>query len=396
MAEKIKIALAGNPNSGKTTIFNRLTGAHYHVGNYPGVTVETRCGFRSCFGETLAITDLPGTYGLTALSAEELIARNFIINKKPDVVIDVIDASSLERHLYLAIQFIELETPLLLVLNMADMAKKKGIEFDIPLLSELLGVPIVVTTGTTGEGLDGLLETSVKIAHGELAISPKPFSYGKDLDREIELLTSVLDGYGESIFPDVPKRWAAIKLIEDDEEVLKVTDKIGAESEPIRDALKKIKTRLASKYSDPPEILIAEARYGIISGAATESVRHTVEIRHDFSDRLDSFFLNPILGIPIFLALMYAIFTITFRLGEPFTRILELFFRWASDGILKISPQGTENPLVSLAVDGIIGGVGGVLVFLPNIILLFIAIAFLEDTGYMARAAFITDRFMHR
>ena len=396
MKDTVKIALAGNPNSGKTTIFNRITGTHQHVGNYPGVTVDIKEGHRNFNGTVVRLIDLPGTYSLTALSDEELVAREFLLNNSPDVVIDILDSSTIERQMYLAVQLIELGIPLVLGLNMSDMAQRAGIKFDLDLLSRLLGAPIVRTVGTSGEGIDELLTTAIKVANGEITFDKPKFSYGRELDNEIDNLTCELERSGCLPFSGVPTRWVAIKLLEDDSRVIEKFESAGGLPEPVATALHNAINRLGTLYNDPPDMLIAEARYGIISGAASEAVTRTIEHRHDISDRIDSFLISPILGHPIFLALMYIVFYLTFRIGEPLMGLLENTFAWLGTAVSGLWPVGSESALRSLIVDGIINGVGGVVVFLPNILILFIAIAFLEDTGYMARAAFIMDRMMHK
>jgi len=396
MKDTVKIALAGNPNSGKTTIFNRITGTHQHVGNYPGVTVDIKEGRRNFNGTVVRLIDLPGTYSLTALSEEELVARDYLLNNKPDAVIDILDSSTIERQMYLAVQLIELGIPLVLGLNMSDMAKRAGIKFDLDLLSRLLGTPIVRTVGTSGEGIDELLATAIKVANGEISYDKPKFSYGRELDNEIDNLTCELERAGCVPFSGVPTRWVAIKLLEDDSRVIEKFDGAGGLPEPVAASLRNAVNRLGTLYNDPPDMLIAEARYGIISGAASETVTRTIEHRHDISDRIDSFLISPILGLPIFLAMMYIVFYLTFRIGEPLMGLLENTFALLGTAVSGLWPEGSESALRSLAVDGIINGVGGVLVFLPNILLLFLAIAFLEDSGYMARAAFIMDRMMHK
>jgi len=390
------IALAGNPNSGKTTIFNRITGGHQHVGNYPGVTVDIKESNTQINGVPVVLVDLPGTYSLSALSEEELVARNFILNNKPDVVVDIVDASTLERQLYLAVQLLELGVPMVLGLNMSDVAERAGFHFDLPLLSELLGIPIVPTIGTSGKGIDELVNTALMVASGELKIEPKRLSYGRVLDKKIKSLTAALEKSECTMFGKTPSKWVAIKLLESDGHVLDHCNKAGGLPDPVSEALGLSLQRLGQLYSDPPEIIIAEARYGIISGAASEAVTHSVEKRHDFSDEIDKIFINPFFGLPIFLILMYIVFWTTFTVGNPFVTWLETFFEWLGLNISALFPEGSNSPLESLLVDGIIGGVGGVVTFLPNILLLFIAIAFLEDSGYMARAAFIMDRLMHK
>jgi len=396
MPDLLKIALAGNPNSGKTTIFNRLTHTHQHVGNYPGVTVDILEGSLTSDGHRIRLIDLPGTYALTAHSEEELVARNFLIREKPDVVIDVLDASSLERHLYLAIQLIELGVPLVLAFNMTDMAERAGLKFDIDLLEELLGVPIVRTTGTSGEGLDELLRTAIGVASGTISAGTKSFSYGRDLNREIAAICRCIETEGANPFENLSSRWVAIKLLENDEIVRDEIEKTGKLSEHLVNAIDEAHARLQQIFASTPEVLFAEARYGIISGAASEAVVNTVEERHDTSDRIDSILINPLLGLPIFLVMMYLVFMLTFKIGEPIMGLLEIFFGWLGNAVYGLWPEGSESPLRSLLVEGVIGGVGGVLTFVPNILLLFIAIAVLEDSGYMARAAFIMDKLMHR
>ena len=386
---QVAVALAGNPNSGKTTIFNALTGSRQHVGNYPGVTVEKKEG--SCrLGQTrLRVIDLPGTYSLTAYSTEELVARNVLINERPDVVIDILDAGNLERNLYLAVQVMELGSPLVLALNMSDVAKQRGLEFDLDLLSELLGVPIVPTVGHKGVGIRELLDAATAVARDDAAPSRR-VDYGPEIEAEVDKLWQLIDEVGTGI-DGVPSRWIAVKLLEGDAEVKKQmgrADVINAADESAR--------RLESLLGDSPEALIADRRYGFISGACQEAVRSTVESRHTGSDRIDAVVTNRALGLPIFLALMYAVFHLTFTLGDPPMGWIEAGFEWLGGAVGGLWVEGSDSMLRSLLADGVIGGVGGVLVFLPNILLLFLAIAILEDSGYMARAAFLMDRLMHK
>jgi len=392
----LKIALAGNPNSGKTTIFNRITGAHQHVGNYPGVTVDIKEGRRDIGGIPAKIIDLPGTYSLTAHSEEELVTRNYLLDKKPDVVIDIIDTSTLERQLYLAVQLIELEVPLVLGFNMSDMAERAGMKFDLELMSRLLGAPVVRTVGTNGEGVDELLKKAREVADGSISYDKPRFSYGRDLDAEIDTLICEIEKSCGSPFDGVPTRWVAIKLLEQDDQVLDKFGQMGGLPEAVSTALENAGKRLGALFQDPPDMLIAEARYGIISGAASEAVTRTIEQRHDISDTIDTVLISPVFGLPIFLLMMYMVFYLTFTLGEPLMGLLENLIGWLGILISGWWPEGSQSALRSLIVDGVINGVGGVVVFLPNILILFLAIAFLEDTGYMARAAFIMDRMMHK
>jgi ferrous iron transport protein B len=414
MKPKIVVALAGNPNSGKTTLFNELTGAHQHVGNYPGVTVERKEGFRQHGGVELQIVDLPGIYSLTAYSAEELVARNFIIDEKPDVVVDIVDASNLERNLYLAVQLMELGTPLVLAFNMSDVAKARGYEFDIEQISGFFRAPIVQTVGTKGKGTGDLLDAVVATAAGGAYKAaqdaeappggPPPSStilrdprhqapsirYGREIEEEIVKIETLVKREGMCA-GKYDARWLAVKLLEEDKEV-----RAKAESTEVGRQVERSSSRIEKLLGESAETAIAGARYGFISGACQEAVRSTIEFRHTISDRIDSVVTSRILGIPIFLGLMYLVFQLTFAVGDPFMGWIEALFGWLGGTIGSMWPEGAESPLKSLLVDGVIGGAGGVIVFLPNILLLFLAIAVLEDSGYMARAAFIMDRLMHK
>jgi len=386
----IRIALAGNPNSGKTTIFNNLTGAQQHVGNYPGVTVEKKEGFCRHGGVNISVTDLPGTYSLTAYSIEEVVARNFIIEEKPDVVVDILDASNLERNLYLAVQIMELNVPLVLAFNMSDVAEKRGIKFDLRKLSQLLGVPIVPTVGNKGRGMRELLDAALDVAEKHDEEAHEQVHYGREIEEEIAKVRELIE-QREHLSADYSSRWVAVKLLEDDSEVKrKIT------SPEVLSAAERSIAHIENVAGDSPEIIIADRRYGFISGVCQEAVQFTVEARHTMSDRIDMVLTNRAMGLPIFLAMMYLVFQLTFTIGDPFMGWIESLFGSLGALVDGWWPRGSESALKSLLRDGIIGGVGGVIVFLPNILLLFMAIAFLEDSGYMARAAFIMDRLMHK
>lgn len=394
---RITIALAGNPNSGKTTLFNNLTGARQHVGNYPGVTVERKAGVCRYLGYEIRVIDLPGTYSLTAYSVEERVARDFLIEHRPDVVVNILDASNIERNLYLTTQLIELGLPLVLVLNMSDTAKARGIEFDLERLSRLLGAPIVETVGHKERGTESLLEAVVAVATTP-PDTPRPavtVGYGREINREVTDIERLLSG-DEALVSHYGGRWLAVKLLEDDQEVVERVRSGAAHWEAVRDAVAKARRHIERDYGDTAEIVIADRRYGFISGACQESVRSSVELRHTRSDRVDAVATHGLFGLAIFVALMYGVFYLTFTVGQPLMDVLEWLFGCLGDAVAGLWPADSDSPLKSLLIDGVIGGVGGVLVFLPNIILLFAAIAFLEDSGYMARAAFIMDRLMHK
>ncbi len=392
----LRVALAGNPNSGKTTLFNALTGARQKVGNYPGVTVEKKEGVALAGSWRLDIVDLPGTYGLAAWSEDERVARTFVIDERPDVVIDVVDASNLERNLYLAVQLMELGIPMVLALNMSDVAESHGFSFDLERLSELLGgIPLVRTVGHRGRGTRDLVQAAVAVGSGAHPIRPVRIDYGREVEEELAKLERLLEPSAERLAPRTP-RWIALKLLEGDPKVRERVDEVCGNADEMQEAAEASVRHLASIFGDSPEVVIADRRYGFISGACQEAVRSTIESRHDWSDRVDSVLTHPVLGLPIFLGLMYLVFFLTFELGQWPMDGLEWIVHRLQVAVSGLWRPGAESLLKSLLVDGIIGGVGGVFVFLPNILILFLGIAALEDTGYMARAAFIVDRWMHK
>jgi len=390
-APKLTVALAGNPNAGKTTVFNALCGERQHVGNYPGVTVEKKIGRAEHRDVEITIVDLPGTYSLTAYSVEEVLARDYLLNERPDLVVHVVDASNLERNLYLAVQLMELGMPLVLDFNMADVAKAQGLEMDLERLSSHLGVPIVTTVGSKGQGIQELLDAIVDVGKGSLPSAPAQVKYGREVEKELGKLTPLVNQAEPILAERYGARWVALKLLEADQQAAE-----EVQSEEVHSAARNSISHLSVIFGDSPEMVVAERRYGFISGICQETVLSTTEIRHTRSDQIDEVMTHKVLGLPIFLGVMYLVFFLTFRVGEPGMALIEQFFGWMSNGILSIWPNEALPWLRSLLVDGVIGGVGGVLIFLPNILLLFLAIALLEDSGYMARAAFIMDRYMHK
>ncbi len=390
MKKTIMVALAGNPNSGKTTLFNNITGSRQHVGNYPGVTVEKKEGTCRHDGRELTVVDLPGTYSLTAYSVEELVARDFIINEKPDVVINVVDASNLERNLYLGVQLLELGAPVVFAFNMSDLAKSRGLEFDLDALSARLGAPIIPTVGNKNVGMQELLDAALRVADAGQPVDAPKINYGDDIECAITAIQQQAQRYTEFV-NDTEARWTAVKLLENDPEVakhffsLEVLETVSAEQARIEELL-----------DDTAEMIIADRRYAFISDVCRKAVRSTVETRRTRSDRIDAIVIHRFWGLPIFLGLMFLVFWLTFTVGTPPMDWIESFFGWLGEVVAGWWPEGSESLLKSLLVDGIISGVGGVLVFLPNILLLFLAIAVLEDSGYMARAAFMVDRIMNK
>jgi len=387
----IVVALVGNPNSGKSSLFNLITGSHQHVGNYPGVTVEKKEGFCTHNGHEMRFVDLPGTYSLTAYSEEEIIARRFVLDERPDVVVDVVDASNIERNLYLGTQLIEMGVPLVFAFNMSDLAKRRGLVFDLDQLSRLLEARIVPTVGNKGQGREALLDAVVETAREGRKPRVHGLHYGTEIEEQLARVEAIVRTKEGDLADKYGSRWVALKLIEQDDEVV---GKI--QHQEVLDAAAKSVAYLRNIFRDEPEIVLADRRYGFISGACQETIKNTVERRHDASDVIDAVVTNRFLGLPIFLLLMYAVFWLTFTLGEFPMQVLEGLFGWLGTALSGLWPAGSESRLRSLLVEGIIAGVGGVVVFLPNILLLFLAIAMLEDTGYMARAAFVMDRIMHK
>lgn len=394
MNQAIRVALAGNPNSGKTAIFNAITGTNQRVGNYPGVTVERKEGHRLFQGHRLTVVDLPGIYSLTAHSEDEIIARNALLEERPDVVVDIVDASNLGRNLYLALQLLELGAPLVLALNMSDRLEARGHQVDLELLSQQLRCPVVTTVGHRKEGIHGLLQAIVnRAASGQGDWQPQPIGYGPEIEREIQVLDGLiaekagtLDGF--------PSRWLAIKLLENDEEIHRYIRHRAGSAEEILSGVRRSAARLRHLLGHSSEVSIAKQRYDVVGQICSATLRYTEDHRPTLSDRLDNLLLHRGLSLPIFLLLMFLVFELTFTLGEPLVAGLEAAFAWLGEAVHRLAPG--QSALESLVADGIIGGVGGVLVFLPNIFILFLALAVLEDSGYMARAAFLMDRVMHK
>ena len=391
----LTIALAGNPNSGKTTIFNNLTGAHQHVGNYPGVTVEKKEGVCTHRGVRIRVVDLPGIYSLTPYSIEEIVARDFLIDERPDVVVDVVDASNLERNLYLATQLIPLGVPLVIALNMSDVAERRGFAIDTRRLGTLLGARLVPTVGHKNKGTAELLDAAVAAAEGRDTPAHVEVTYGREIEEELAKLLRLLDAEPELTAHYAP-RWLAVKLIEDDKIIRERVEASARGAAALFEAAAASRHHLQTIFGDTPETVVADRRYGFISGACQEAVTHTVEARHSTSDRIDAVVMHRVLGLPFFLLLTYLTFQFTFSAGELPTQWIESLFGWLADAVARLWPKASASPLRALLTDGVIAGVGGVLTFVPYIMLLFFAIAVLEDSGYMARAAFIMDRVMHK
>jgi len=393
--KKIAIALAGNPNSGKTTIFNYLTGARQHVGNYPGVTVEKREGKKIYQDYEFTIIDLPGIYSLTAYSPDEVVSRQVLLEEEIDIIINIVDATNLERHFGLTVQLKELGLPIVVGLNMMDLADEGNLKINYHLLSKLLGHPIIPVIGTKNQGIDKLLDAAISIKEGREIFSERLISYQSGVENEINNVKRFLSKGGKN-WPgkdreEIINRWTAVKLLENDPEVISQMKR-----KPHSDALlaQVVKSRhtLKEQYGEDPELLLLDSRFAFARGAVREGVTFPGEDRATLTESIDNIVLNRVLGLPIFLVAMWLLFQLTFTLGELPMGWLETGVSLLADGVGKILPGGLVK---SLIVDGIIGGVGGVIIFLPNILLLFLGITILEATGYMARAAFVMDKLMH-
>jgi ferrous iron transport protein B len=392
-AKQLTVALTGNPNSGKTTIFNNLTGTRQKVGNWPGVTVEKKEGRIQKFGYDLNIIDLPGTYSLTPFSIEEIVARNYILDEHPDVVVDIIDASNLERSLYLATQLRELDCKVLFVLNMADLARSRGIKIDAAKLSSLLDVPVVFTVGNKNSGMDELLQKAIALAQEGAPSSPqRRVKYSKDIEACIRELQSLIEGAAARKWGHNP-RWVAAKLLEDDaivkERILAVA---GGRGPAILAKTADFRRQLTDRFDDDPSIVMTDERYGFIAGIIKEAVTVSYRQRVDVSRNIDLVLTNRFLGFPIFIFFIWAMFQLTFSLGAHPQGWIENAVQWSAGWLTHHLSDGLIKDLL---VNGILAGVGSVVVFLPNILILFFCIALFEDTGYMARAAFIMDKIMH-
>jgi ferrous iron transport protein B len=387
----LTIALAGNPNSGKTTLFNTLTGARQHVGNYPGVTVEKKEGSCQHQGRQLHIIDLPGTYSLTAYSVEEVVARDFLVNEKPQVVVNITDATNLERNLYLTCQFLEMGTPMVIALNMIDAAKDRGIEIDAKKLSELIGVEVVPIIARSGQGKAELLRAVADKGGQTREWRSRNLSYGEDVDAVLlEMIPAIEEaGFLADLYP---ARWTALKYLENDAQILaKGRQDDVAIAGRLEEMTRKLSDHLRQTMDTHPEAIIADHRYGYIRSILRQGVithQHDVD-RLYLSDKIDKVVTNRFLGPLIMLATLYGLYQFTFTYSELPVAWFENFFGWLGAAADSLLPDGL---IKSLVISGMIDGVGGVLGFVPIIMFMFFGIAVLEDSGYLARVAFMMDR----
>lgn len=383
------LALVGNPNCGKTTLFNALTGARHSVGNWPGVTVERKEGkliYKDC---EFTVVDLPGIYSLSPYSIEEKVARNYIVDESPDVVVAIVDASNIERNLFLTMQLIELGKPVVVALNMMDIAEKKGYKINSKKLSELIGIPVVEIVATHKKGREELLNAICKVIKGEIEFKPNKIDFGKEIELRINRIEEILKQ--NKNISKYNLRWVATKVLEEDEAIL---EKLGNKDNL---TLKELAAATQNLDFDDFESAITDKIYEHITSIISKTVKKPKVDVITTSDKLDKILTNRWLGLPIFAALMYLVFWFTFNVGGIFLDIIDGWFGTLGEVVgASLEYIGTASWLQSLITDGIIGGVGGVLVFLPNIAFLFLALSILEDSGYMARVAFIMDRAMKK
>ena len=389
---ELNVVFVGNPNCGKTSLFNIASGAHERVGNYSGVTVDAKVGHFNFEGYHFNLVDLPGTYSLSAYTPEELYVRKYIIERHPDIIINVIDASNLERNLYLTTQLIDMDVPMIIALNMYDELRNSGNLLDIQQLGTLLGAPIIPTVGKTGEGVKELFHQIIQIAEGKQKTARHiHVNHGVLLEDKISRVEALVRKNPEP-HHNYSARFLSIKLLENDKQVEGIVRKLENANEIFaeRDICQK---DVLSEIGEDSESAITDAKYGYVQGAMKETFQKMHRYKRRMTKRIDAVVTHQVWGYPIFLLLMYLMFFCTFNIGQYPMDWIDMGVEWFGGMIGEWMPEG---PLKDLVVDGVISGVGGVIVFLPNIMILYAFISWMEDSGYMARAAFIMDKIMHR
>lgn len=384
----LRIAVAGNPNVGKTTLLNALTGSRQRVGNWPGVTVEKIEGSYEYDGVKVEVTDLPGIYSFTAFSIDEAIARQYILADHPDLIVNILDATNIERNLFLTTQLLEMKVPMIVALNMTDLAARRKIKIEMEHLSEHLGCPVIPIIASRNTGIDDLKD-SINRAGTEKAVSGTEVAYDSELEKAVERVRERVTGLADE--KEVNPRWLALRLLEEDEYARELCGKDIPET-----LLKEEISRVERHVGDDMDIVLADGRYGFIHGLTRDVVHRTSEVRKTVSDRIDRVVLNRILGIPIFLAVMYGVFVVTINVGAPFIDFFDGLIGTIFVNGFKVLLEALSMPdiLITFLAGGIGGGIQTVATFIPPIFLIFFCLSILEDSGYMARAAFVMDRFL--
>lgn len=392
---KIHVALVGNPNCGKTTIFNFLAGVREKVGNYSGVTVDSKEAEFKYNGYTIKLIDLPGTYSLTAYTPEEIYVRRYLFEQQPDIVLNVLDGSNLERNLYLTTQLIDMDLRVAVALNMYDEMESRNDRFDFHSLSQLLGMPIVPTVGSKKKGLNNLCDKLIEIFEDRARDRRHiHIQYGEELEEAVKNIRKELHkGNDSELSSRISPRFLSLKLLENDEEITDLLISKCANADNIIKVAKKEQDKIKKIYSETCEALITDSKYGFVAGALKETFIPGQEKKAETSKLIDTFVTHKFWGYPLFLLFMWVTFKATFSIGEYPMGWLESLVEFLASSTGNMMSEG---PLKDLIIDGVIGGVGGVIVFLPNILILFFFISFMEDTGYMSRAVFIMDKLMHK
>lgn len=388
----INVALIGNPNCGKTSLFNMASGAKEHVGNYSGVTVGAKEGEMDYKGYKFKIVDLPGTYSLSAYSPEEIYVRRYLHDEVPDVIINVVDASNLERNLYLTTELIDMDRSMIIALNLYDELEKRKVKFDHDAMSRMIGVPMVPTVSKTGRGVDRLFDTIIDVYEGKNdVVRHVHIGFSKDIEESIKQLQTLLKKEN-TLDMQFSARYLSLKLMEGDREVTEMLKSL-----PHFDEIFALKNKLVAKieanHQEDITTIIANSKYGFVSGALRETFEEEESESTKLSTSVDTIITSKLFGFPIFIFIMWLMFWATFTIGKYPMDWIDSFVGWIGNLVSTYMPDG---PLKDMIVDGIIGGVGGVIVFLPNILILYAFISFMEDSGYMARAAFIMDKIMHK
>ena len=391
--KQIRVGLVGNPNSGKTSLFNTLCGRSEHVGNYSGVTVDAKRGTLSFKGYTLEITDLPGTYALSAYSPEEVYVRRHIIDDTPDIIVNTIVASNLERNLYLTTELIDMSPKMVIAMNMYDELEASGAKFDHEALGGMIGVPMIPIVAPTGRGIEQLLDAIVAVhENNDKRVRHIHIGYGSVIEENLEALNADMRQHREELIAHFPPRYFALKMIEGDKEITQLLDSSPHMErwQRMADAARK---EIEEALGEDIETALSNQKYGFVSGALKETYTAAKNMRNTLSDKLDAIVTHRIWGFPIFFAIMWLMFYTTFELGSYPQGWIEWGVDWLYNAVRNVMEAGALRDMLT---DGVINGVGSVLVFLPNIMILYLFISFLEDSGYLARAAFIMDKVMHR